>query len=196
MTAPIGAVLLAAGLSSRHQPGDKLLRAYRGAPLVSYPAQAIMGAPLTARAIVTGPNGDAVFEAAQADEYWLRVHNRDPAAGLSHSLHLAITALADQDLAGLLILLGDMPDIPASVLHRAIAAFDPSAFGLVAACNGMWGHPVILSPAAIAAFATVHGDRGARALLQRHAANVTVLETNHPGVLRDFDHADDFEGPD
>jgi len=61
------------------------------------------------------------------------------------------------------------------------------------AYRGARGHPVGFSRKFFDELAALHGDQGARELLQRHAQSLIVRDTDDPGVLRDIDRPSDLE---
>lgn len=182
-------VLLAAGLSRRMGGENKLLKSWRGKPLIAWAAHLALATAGRAHILVTGPDSGAI-EAAIPAGAWTIARNPAPELGLSGSLRFGLAAVAAGDAA--LILLGDMPEIEGGVIKALAAAWRDDAFAIVPAYRGAWGNPVVLSAAAIAACATLSGDRGARAVLEARRSEVLVVDVDHPGVLRDFDTPEDF----
>jgi molybdenum cofactor cytidylyltransferase len=58
--------------------------------------------------------------------------------------------------------------------------------------QGQRGHPVGFSHAMRAGLEALDGDRGARTLLEQHAARLSLFEVNDPGCLADVDTPDDL----
>src|SRR2546423_10960994 len=119
----IGAVVLAAGRSTRMGGPNKLLAEVGGRPLVRIAAEEALGSRARPVVVVTG-HQRAEIEATLAGLPVTFVHNPDYAEGLSTSLKAGIAALpAEAD--GAIVLLGDMPQVDAALIDRLIAAFDP-----------------------------------------------------------------------
>jgi molybdenum cofactor cytidylyltransferase len=60
------------------------------------------------------------------------------------------------------------------------------------AYQGQRGHPVGFSAAFGGALRALHSDAGARELLQRHAAEITLIACDDAGTLADIDTPSDL----
>ncbi len=183
----IVAIILAAGMGARMGGPNKLLLPFRGRPLIAWAAEAARASQAARAIIVTGRDGDEV--AAAAGEGFTRVHNSDFEAGLASSLRLGLEAAKDADAA--LILLGDMPRVTAALIDTLIEAWPPNAYALAPEKNGALGNPVILSRAAMADCATLSGDRGARALIEKHPA-LARIAIDDDAIFKDVDTPGDL----
>src|SRR5262249_21763741 len=121
--ARIGAVVLAAGTSSR-MGANKLLVEIGDKPMIRRVAETTIASSADPVIIVTGNGGDAVKAVLQDCDVQL-VHNADFTCGLNTSLKHGLRALPE-DCDGALIVLGDMPDVDTALIERLIAAFDPA----------------------------------------------------------------------
>ena len=114
---------------------------------------------------------------------------RNPAyrEGLSSSLKAGLSALPDS-ADGVLIMLGDMPQVGSALLNRLIAAFSPpdGRSICIAVHDGKRGNPVLWSRAYFGEIAEINGDTGARHLLAQHEEQVCEVDAD-AGVLRDVD---------
>lgn len=150
-------VLLAAGASRRFGPQDKLLAPWNGRPLVTWSARALLAAGCDAlMAVVASP--------AVADLLPAGIECRRVAGGLpmSASLKTALREAQRRQAQGLLVCLGDMPDIAPETLRRL------QRIGGTAACiQGDRRLPPVHIAAEDfgAALALPEGDHGARALV-------------------------------
>ena len=189
----IAALVLAAGLSRRMAPRNKLLAADgSGHAMVRRVAAAAVASRAETVIAVTGHQADAV--AACLDGLRLQmVHAPDYAQGMSASLKAGIAALP-AGIEGVLVCLGDMPLITPGLLDGLIAAFEAAMRPaiIVPLCAGARGNPLLWDRAFFPAFATLTGDQGARPLLQGFAAHVVGVETADDAVLRDFDTLEAF----
>ena len=173
----VAAVILAAGEAKRFRrsPDEtKLVAELGGKPIVRHVAEAALASRAHPTLLVTGHAHAHVLGAL--DGLLLeRIHNRDPGAGLSASLKLAIGALPDT-ARGAVILLGDMPRIGPSLIDRLIDAFDAAPvepLAVVLVRGGRRGNPALLGRGLFAAVRTLQGDKGARDLI---AARNDILE--------------------
>ena len=116
-------------------------------------------------------------------------HNPRYRDGLASSLKTGIAALP-ADVAGALVLLGDMPAVTPALIERLIAAFGERPDALAAAPNlaGRRGNPVLLSRLLFPAIAALEGDEGARKLLSGAApGRVVAVDVTGPGATLDVD---------
>jgi CTP:molybdopterin cytidylyltransferase MocA len=185
--ARIAAIVLAAGRSSRMGTDNKLLAPLGGAPLVTRAVDAALASRAAPVLVVVGHDAERV-RAALGDRPVAFVENARYADGLSSSLRAGVAALpAGTD--GALVLLADMPRIGAHHVDRLIAAFDPRTGRTICVPThrAKRGNPVLWGAAFFAEIAGLAGDVGARALLDRHAAQIALVEMEDDAVLRDVD---------
>lgn len=118
--------------------------------------------------------------------------------GMGHSLAAGVQAL--EGLAGespdapdaVFIALGDMPWVKKATLQTLRQALR-SAEAIVRPTHlGAPGHPVGFGRAYFPALRSLAGDLGAKAVLSRHADQITHLAVNDLGVLRDVDRQADI----
>jgi molybdenum cofactor cytidylyltransferase len=183
----VGAVVLAAGLSRRMNGANKLLAELGGVPIVARAVDAVLATRARPVVVVTGHDAARV-RAALAGRPVGFAHNPDPAAGLSASLRAGIAALGTQVDAAV-VCLADMPWVRPAHVEALIDAFEGRAARpiCVPSFEGRRGNPVLWPARHFAAIAALHGDTGARALLEAHAAEVCYVPVADPGVTRDVD---------
>lgn len=184
-------LLLAAGLSTRFPSGNKLLAAIDGVPMVRRAAQALLDGGTEPVVCVTGHEADAIVGALE-DLPIRFVHNRRFAEGMSTSLTAGIRALRDCSAA--VVMLGDMPWVPAVAVRDLISAFE--AGGPRTICvpthGSRRGNPVLWPAHFFDSILSVTGDRGARALLERFDKHVVSVPVATDGVFRDLDDPASF----
>ncbi len=178
--ATVGAVVLAAGRSSRFGDGHKLLALWRGKPLVAHVVDAIAAAGLPPPLVVLGHRADDV-QAALAGRAVQFTTAPDWADGMGRSLAAGIAAVPAEWEAAL-ICLGDMPAVEPDL----IAALAAAAGDVVAPVwDGRRGHPVRWPRAAFARLRQLSGDNGGRALMADHL--VTQVPAPSGACLADID---------
>jgi molybdenum cofactor cytidylyltransferase len=183
----IAAVVLAAGRSSRMGGPNKLLAEIGGRPLVRIVAEAALASQARPVVVVTGHERERV-EAALAGLPVTFVHNSHYADGLGTSLRAGIAVVPAQ-ADGVVVCLGDMPQVDAALIDRLIAAIDPDKGALVAlpTIDGKRGNPVVWSRRFFADLMAVEGDVGARHLIGRYGEAVVEVPVTGTGVLTDID---------
>lgn len=170
-------VLLAAGRSRRFGPACKLQAIYRGKPLIRHAAEAVLGSGLPAIAVVADPAVAALLPEFRTI-FSSGVQSDSLRAGLQH--------VTDGDA---LIVLGDMPHVPADLLRNIAASTAPAA-----ATDGTRICPPVLLPESLfAAVETLRGDRGAGDLL-RTLPDLHLVRTASD-ILKDVDFPQDLLWP-
>ncbi len=137
----IACLVLAAGSSSRMAPRNKLLEPIGGEKMVRRVAATAIASGAEPVIVVTGHEAAAVAGALRGLDVTI-VANPDYADGLSTSLRAGLRALP-AGIDGALILLGDMPEVEASVLTSLMAAFTGESAICVPVRHGRSGNPVL-----------------------------------------------------
>ena len=183
----LAALVLAAGRSSRMGGPNKLLEQIGGRPLVRIVAEAALGSRARPVIVVTGHQRERV-EAALAGLPVTFAYNPHFADGLGTSLRTGIAALPAQ-VDGVIVCLGDMPQVDAPLIDRLLGAFDPDkgALAVVPTIAGKRGNPVVWSRRFFPDLMAVEGDIGARHLIARYAEAVTEVPLSGTAALTDVD---------
>ena len=137
--------------------------------------------------VVTGHQRERV-EAALAGLPVEFVHNADFADGLGTSLRAGIGALPAQS-DGVIVCLGDMPQVDAAIIDRLVGALAPDKGMLVAvpSIDGKRGNPVVWSRRFFPELMAVEGDVGARHLINRYSEAVAEVPLTGHAALTDVD---------
>jgi molybdenum cofactor cytidylyltransferase len=188
----IAALVLAAGRSSRMGGPNKLLAEISGKPLVRIAVDEALASRARPVIVVTGHQRERI-EAALAGLPVRLVHNPDFADGLGTSLKAGIAALPEA-ADGVIVCLGDMPQVDAALIDRLISAFDPErgALIVVPTIGGKRGNPVVWSRRFFADLMAVEGDVGARHLIGRYSEAVVEVPMSGKGALTDVDTPEAF----
>jgi molybdenum cofactor cytidylyltransferase len=189
----VGAVILAAGQSSRFRAGGgsdptKLVAKLDGKPIVRRVVEAALAAKARPIVVVTGYARDSV-EAAIADLEIGLAFNPKFASGLASSLSVGLSAMP-RDVLGALVLLGDMPQVRAPLIDALIDAFlaRKDALAAVPLREGQRGNPVLLSQKLFERAMRLTGDEGARRLIGALSASELVeVEAQDAGATFDID---------
>jgi molybdenum cofactor cytidylyltransferase len=184
-------ILLAAGRSTRFG-SDKLLHPLPdGTPMALASARALSAAVPRTLAVIGEDSRElaALFAAHGIGT----VVASEAASGMGASLAAGIAAAAQAD--GWLVALGDMPYVRPQTVDRVVGALRAGARLAAPSYLGQRGHPVGFSAWFRRELLALHGDHGARALLQRHAAELVQVECDDPGVLIDIDEPGALTAP-
>jgi molybdenum cofactor cytidylyltransferase len=190
----IAAVVLAAGRSTRMGGTNKLVAEIGGKPLVRIAAEQALASRAKPVIVVTGHEHERV-EKALAGLPVRIVRNPDFAGGLGTSLRTGIAAVpAEAD--GVVVCLGDMPQVDAALIDRLIAAFNPEQGGLAVmpTFNGRRGNPVLWSRRFFPDLMAIEGDVGARHLITQYGEAVVEVPVAGTAAHVDVDTPEALTG--
>lgn len=178
----VAVILLAAGLSTRFGPSNKLVEPLDGLPLGLHAARTLGSLPFAARIVVTR-DGKPDF----GSYGFTPVINPTPDTGQSGSIRLGLVQARLAAPEAVLIALADMPFMPVAHVEAMMARFEQShpivgSWDGEAACPpALFGRPLF------DALEALGGDRGAGALLRG-----ATLVAAAGGELADMDTLADF----
>jgi molybdenum cofactor cytidylyltransferase len=113
------------------------------------------------------------------------------AASLTHALRYSLSSLpALPSPAAWLVALGDMPHVAPATLAALAAALAAGAPIAAPVMDGRRGNPVGFGRVHLDALLALHGDQGARRLLQ--TCPVIEIPVDDVGIFRDIDTPDDL----
>ncbi|OWA11907.1 4-diphosphocytidyl-2C-methyl-D-erythritol synthase [Streptomyces sp. CS113] len=181
----VAGLLLAAGGGRRLGGRPKALLEHRGHPLVEHAVGALRAAGCARVHVVLGARAEDVRARAALDGCVL-VDNPDWEQGMGSSLRAGLHSLTGTGARAALVCLVDQPGIGGQAMARVRAAYRDETSLASAAYGGVRGHPVLLGAAHWAGTAaTATGDRGARAYLREHEAEIALVECGD--VARPYD---------
>lgn len=208
-------ILLAAGLSKRFGGGEnKLLYQVEGVPM--YQRALLCALEIKKRwetDIILVASHPEIIRQASGLEGVRTVVNRDPAAGISHSIALGIRAAwelcgGERPDGWLLFSVCDQPWLTEKEVSRLIkkavseagkgakhAEKDgqkdkkgPAGKGILAlSCGGEAKNPVMFRAGYSEELLALSGDRGGKAVLRRHRDDMLLVEAENEKALEDLD---------
>lgn len=181
MTKPIGAIVLAAGFSSRFGSSKLLAQLKNGKSVFQQTMERIAEA-IPHRVVITRPEmATQLREFAQGASILSFEHAEQ---GMGATLAFATQCIGDWD--GCMVCLGDMPFIEAST-YRHISAQVTTGSIITPTFDSRAGNPVAFGSKFFADLKTLTGDSGGRKLTSMHPQAVRELQVNDPGILQDID---------
>lgn len=181
MTKPIGAIVLAAGFSSRFGSSKLLAQLSDGKSIFQQTMQRITEV-FPERLVITRPEmvaplqklapGTAVLGFEQAEQ------------GMGATLAFAAQQIGDWD--GCVVCLGDMPFIETST-YRYIAEQVTTDSVVTPTFDSRMGNPVAFGRNFFTDLAGLTGDSGGRKLTSMYPQAVRELQVSDPGILQDID---------
>ncbi len=189
--AGFGAIILAAGLSSRMMENKLLLPWTDGRPIICHAVETYVAAGIEAIIVVTGRDADQVSNAL-ASYQPVFAHNPDFATGeILSSVKTGLRTLPDA-LDATFIQPADMPCVSSEVITRVAAQHEPG-FNVAPVYKGQRGHPVLLSKAYWREMLDLPADAMPRAVIQGAREKLRLVEVNEKGVVMDIDTREAYE---
>ena len=186
-----GAIILAAGLSSRMAENKLLLPWTDGQPIVRHAVQKFVDSNIDPVIVVTGRD-QAQVAASLADLPITCVHNPDFATGeMLSSLKTGLRALPTT-LPAVFIQPADMPCLPTNLTAQLASAHEPG-FNLAPVFEGQRGHPVLLDRAFWGAMLDLPADAKPRDLIHGSRDRLRLVDVEDAGVVVDVDTREAYE---
>jgi molybdenum cofactor cytidylyltransferase len=177
-------VVLAAGASTRMGQPKQLLPVDRQ-PLLRRVVHAALESKLGQVYVVLGAYAEKIRSSLNGLPVDVVV-NDEWSDGMGSSIRCAMTAItrASEAVAGVIVTLGDQPGIPAGHLTRLARMRQEARKSIVASrYEGRLTPPVLFAANHFPALRALHGDAGAKALLQSSPQEMAVVETDGLGDL-------------
>ncbi len=193
-SAPVGAVILAAGTSARMGRPKQLLP-LDGTTLLARVIENVRSAGLAEIVLVLGASAEAIRrQLPQSLLEGLKIEvNQAYAQGMASSLREGLSALNPQTAAALIVL-GDQPLLRPETLRQIMAGYHRSGAQIVIPSHqGKRGNPVLLGRPVFPEVMSLEGDTGCRAIFSRHLDAILKVEVEDPGILLDIDDPDDYD---
>ena len=191
--ARIAALVLAAGRSTRFGPSNKLLADLGGVPVIRRTVMAALASAARPVLVVTGHMADEVKRALHGLDVTF-VESPNYKDGIAQSLKAGLAALPPAS-DGVLVALGDMPDVTGADIDRLISGFAPKEGRsiVVPVHGGKRGNPVLFAAHLVSEMRDVEGDTGAKQVIGRHADDVVEVDLGSPRIFIDVDTPEALE---
>ena len=181
MTKPIGAIVLAAGFSSRFGSSKLLAHLSNGKSIFQQTVERIAEV-FPARLVVTRPEMAAQLQSLAQGTSILSFEHAEQ--GMGATLAFAAQQIGDWD--GCLVCLGDMPFIETST-YRRIADNITADSIVTPTFNSKMGNPAAFGKNFFTDLGALTGDTGGRKLTSIYPQAVRELQVSDPGILQDID---------
>ena len=188
----ISATILAAGQSSRMEDDNKLLLPINEAPMISHVCKTVLAAGLDPVVVVTGFESDLVTQAIPTvineiiyNSYWR--------SGMASSIYEGLSALP-QNVAGNMIVLGDMPMISTDTLILLMDEFiaQSGQHIIYPIYEGRQANPVIFPKKYFQEILASTGDRGCKRVLKKYPDDAVGVSIDLQEVALDCDNEIDY----
>lgn len=188
MTGTVTGLVLAAG-SSRRLGRPKQLLPLRGSTLLGCTLDTARAARFDQLVVALGSDAADVRERVQLRPAKVVV-NPEPGDGCSSSLAAALEVV-DPGADGIVLLLGDQPDVRPADIRSLIAAGRTAPIAVCRYRNGL-GHPLWFARSVFPDLRALHGDKAVWKLLESGTHPVTEVAVDHDVPL-DVDTEEDYQ---
>ncbi len=196
-TAVLGAIVLAAGESTRMGAPKALLPDESGRPFVARVTRTFLAAGIDELVVVTGSRHDAIVSALAHDRLPVMpriVRNTDPSRGQLSSLWAGLDAVEHLALDAVLMTPVDVPMVKEATVRTVIEAWRRSRPPIARPVIGdRHGHPVLFDRAVFDELRRAPLAEGAKAVVHGHARQLLNVEVDDEGCLTDVDTPDDYK---
>jgi len=186
---PVGAVILAAGSSSRMHGSQKLLLEFDGRPMIKSVIEAASDGGC--HQILVVYSSEDVKRAVSGDAEL--IYNPRADTGMASSLQAGLRAMRP-DMEAALVMLGDQPMVGSRTVVALLRAWrregSRPAVAVSSGDAGRWTPPVVLARELWDELFTLEGDAGARQVLDKRPELVDVVPA--PDRLDDIDTPEDY----
>src|SRR5271155_175810 len=187
----IGAVILAAGTSSRMGEAKQLLRLGE-ATVLNQVVNNVCGSRVDEIVLVLGHEAETIKQTIATKKLKIVV-NESYREGMGTSLRAGLSALPSEVDAALIVL-ADQPFVRSTTFDQIIDHYQQSnAQIVIPVYKGFRGNPVLLDRSVFPEVMALTGDIGCRAIFGNHLEGIVKFPVEDIGILLDMDSKDDFE---
>ena len=188
----ISAILLAAGQSKRILKENKLVKIYKGKPLINHILSSLIKRKVNTIFIVVGYQNQKIKKIAYKNKKITFVTNLNYKKGISSSINSGLKRISKKNI-GFLIVHADMPLISKGIINilcSAVKNKDKEIF--VPVHKKKLGNPLAFKYSMIKSLKKIKGDRGAKKLIKSNKSKVQLMKMKSKSILIDFDQLKDF----
>ena len=191
MSARIGAVILAAGMSSRMGETKQLIRLGENT-LLEQVMEIVRSSRVDEIVLVLGHQAETIKKRVGIKNLKV-VINESYQQGMGTSLRTGLAALSSGTNAALIVL-ADQPFVRAETLDRLIDQYEQSGAQIaIPIYKGFRGNPVLLGRSVFPEVMALAGDIGCRAIFGNHVEGIVKVLVDDIGILLDLDTKGDVE---
>jgi len=187
----IWSIILAAGESKR-MGFPKMLLKFNGKTMIENVLDHVSESDSDGILVVLGANREELIGLVR--KYDIKYcYNINYKEGMYSSVQCGFKNLPS-DIEAVMVFQGDQPFITHSVINSVIKAYRSSGKGIIIPVyKGIRGHPLLVDSKYTDQVDKLDPDEGLRSITYLYFDDVLEVETDEPGILRDFDTYDDYK---
>ena len=184
----ISAILLTAGQSKRMRGQNKLTKKINGLPLIKYSIKNILASKVDEVIVVLGYQKNIIKKIIGDNKKIKFIFNDNFKSGMASSIKVGLKHLSKKTLA-FFICLGDMPMVNKNIYNKLIKSRKNKKI-VIPVYNNQKGNPVLFSKSMKKKIINIHGDVGAKKIIESIKNNVKIVKIKSKSVILDFNTED------
>jgi len=188
----ISAILLAAGQSKRIRKENKLIKNFKGKPLINHILESLVKSKVNKIIIVLGYEHNKIKEILLKSKKIILIINRNYKKGMSFSIKHGLKKVAKKN-NGFMIVHSDMPFIKSSHINKIYTSIlKKDNLVHVLKHKKKIGNPIGFNAAVLNKFKKLKGDTGAKYMVKRLKKSTNFIKVSSNKIFRDLDLKRDF----
>jgi molybdenum cofactor cytidylyltransferase len=183
----ISAILLAAGQSKRMERENKLIKKYKGKPLINHILKSLIKSKVNKIIIVLGYESRKIRKITLKSKKITFVFNSNYKQGISSSIKFGLKKIMKKN-KGFIIAQSDMPLITSSLINKIYYSIIRNNELVHALKNkNKIGNPIGFNISTKDKFKKIKGNMGAKKMVKKLRKNTKYLLTNSKAIFKDLD---------
>jgi molybdenum cofactor cytidylyltransferase len=193
MNRPIGAIVLAAGTSSR-MGTNKALLPIDGQPMIAHVVGRVSASGAVSKIVVVTGHEPQQVQAAVGDDAIQYVQNDQYEQGMLSSIQAGIAAI-QADIAAIFVVLGDQPGVRETTIQALVRAWRERAQPAIVqpSYQGKHGHPILIDASYADEILALTASETLKTFVDRNRSNTVVVDVDDPAVVNDVDTPADYQ---
>ncbi len=189
---PVGAVVLAAGMSTRMGEPKVLLPWADKKTILEHIIDQLFKARIEHVVVVTGHQAKEVKELVKPLGVEVAYNRSYKTGEMLSSLKVGLHALPD-NVAASLVVLGDQPRIQPKVIYQILMAYAEGKYDIIApSYQKRRGHPILIGRRYWPEFYNLPRDGAPRDVINAHKDHIYYIPVNTDSILQDVDTPQDY----
>jgi len=188
----ISAILLAAGESRRIPSENKLLKKFRGKPLINHTLKSLVKSKVNKIIIVLGYEHIKIKKILLKSKKIILIRNKNYKKGMSSSIKSGLKKV-NKNNKGFMIIQSDMPFIKSSHINKInTSILKENKLVHALRYKNRIGNPIGFNISVLNKFKKIKGDIGAKYMVNRLKKSTNFINVASNKIFKDFDLKKDF----